>query len=211
MTSTTTTINVVAYNAVAERRTSVARYADGTRANLREEGAYGGQAWISKGQECLDSLQWEFECLVALQDTGLVPEVDVDLGCESRFFMVRVNNAATLAEYAEAAAEGEIPVSVFRDVCKTALQTLEEFWDLGWVHGDLHSRNLVVSLSRTGKWEVLLIDLEFAITPDGDEPPVEQSTIDSADGDAARLLEDLHQIMDEFNAPEAVKDVLSMF
>ena len=201
-----------AYQTVADRRSVLSRYKDGTRAIIQEEDYDNqGRLWISKTQRSLDSLQWEFECLVALQDTELVPEVDLDLGCESRFYMTRIGHAATLAEFAEATSLGEIPVELFREICTVAVDTLEQFWDLGWAHGDLHGRNLVVALTPDGQWQVPIIDLEFATTPDGDSPPVEQAIINTPEGDRDRLLEDLYRVVSEFNGPEALLDVLSVF
>ncbi|WP_338442573.1 hypothetical protein VZG28_06405 [Synechococcus elongatus IITB4] len=201
-----------AYQTVAERRSVLSRYKDGTRAIIQEEDSNDGDViWISKTQNSLDSLQWEFECLAALQESGLVPEIDLDLGCDGRFYMTRVGHAATLAEFAEATSLGEIPVALFREICTVAVDTLEQFWDLGWAHGDLHGRNLVVALTPDNQWQVPIIDLEFATTPDGESPPVEQAIIDTPEGDRDRLLEDLYRVATEFNGSEPLLDVLSLF
>lgn len=202
----------LAHQRVSSRRTVSSRYKDGTRAIIRElDSDNHGQIWISKTQHCLDSLQWEFECLAALQDFGLVPEIDLSSGCQGQFSMVRIAHGATLAEYAEATSLNEIPVAIFREICEVAVDALERFWGLGWVHGDLHGRNLVVDLTPDCQWQVPIIDLEFASTPDGDFPPVEQSSIDTSEGDRDRLLEDLYRVITEFNGSEALLDILSIF
>lgn len=181
----------VAYQQVSGLRTIESRLADGTRGILRVAGQYEGMTWLEKKSCLLESLAWEFECLCQLQETSLVPVVDLAVGGEGVFFIEQINHGATLREYAEATACGYVSPLLWEEIIEQTAIRLAMFWEMGWVHGDLHARNLVIGLGEDAYWDIRLIDLEFAVRPDGSAPPVEVSICSTPEDDWARLLEDL--------------------
>lgn len=182
---------IAAYHRVSGLRKIESRLADGTRGILRVAGEYEGVTWLEKKSCLLESLAWEFKSLCHLQDMSLVPLVDLELGCQGVFFMEQINHGATLREYAEATICGDVSPWLWEELLEHTATQLDIFWQMGWVLGDLHGRNLVIGLGEDASWVLRLIDLEFAVRPDGQHPLVEVSICSTPEDDLERLLSDL--------------------
>lgn len=153
-----------AYNAILDLRSFAERAAEGTQSTLKFDPATG---WITKtdltgGERFVGH---EFSVYQRLDGLGVAPEADLSEGVfgEPESIRVRkINNGGTLEEYAFAYLSGLIDEATWLEICIDVRDVLNTFWQEGWVHGDLHARNIVLELCENGFWQAFLID--FAVT-----------------------------------------------
>jgi tRNA A-37 threonylcarbamoyl transferase component Bud32 len=121
-----------------------------------------------------DNAAWEFEVLVALEELGITPKPAVEegvFGHPNSFQMEKINDGTTLEEYLEEFLLGTYSHSLFLDLCAAIGKMLNIFWEAGWVHTDLHAKNIVIDINWDQPiWTPYLIDFGTAFHNDLDHP-----------------------------------------
>ena len=190
------------YNLVAGLDTITERLSRGQCGALSLEGTWDGHTWLSKRDlpgSPTDSkgrpmVYREWQVLCQLQDTGLVPVVDMEIDPQDEEYLLIscIDNAASIGDYCSAYLEGLIPLEVLKEILSLVADTVARFHDLAWCHNDLHANNIVIGHNRY-TWEVYIIDLAVA-THDNRVPAwLSREFIieDDADEDIARLTGDI--------------------
>lgn len=152
---------VQVYNNVSHWDTFANRAALGTKADLREV----GDGWLIKSDKQGEvGVAWEYrvyEHMIGL-DLPIVPDCDLEegvFGYPDSILLRKIDNGATLRDYFAAFLDGLMPLELLVDLAKATSDILCEFWEAGYTHRDLHSRNIVVGLNSLGTdWQPYLID-----------------------------------------------------
>lgn len=156
-------MNFDLYTKIANRESIKTRLDRGTCATLVQA----GDDWLVKedapGEQ---GVAWEYQVYSHIGDKGLlgdiVPEVALEEGDET-LFIKKINNAATLADYVAGYQEGLLPLDVLKCLFKQVGEVVARFHESGYVHGDLHSRNIVIGMDRKcAHFRAYLIDLASA-------------------------------------------------
>jgi tRNA A-37 threonylcarbamoyl transferase component Bud32 len=161
---------VQVYNNVSHWDTFANRAALGTKADLREV----GDGWLVKSDKQGEvGVAWEYrvyEHMIGL-DLPIVPDCDLGegvFGYPDSILLRKIDNGATLRDYFAAFLDGLMPLELLVDLAKATSDILCEFWEAGYTHRDLHSRNIVVGLNSLGTgWQPYLID--FSTTTHGSQ------------------------------------------
>jgi hypothetical protein len=73
--------------------------------------------------------------------------------------MEKINDGTTLEEYLEEFLLGTYSHSLFLDLCAAIGKMLNIFWEAGWVHTDLHAKNIVIDVDFQQQiWKPYIID-----------------------------------------------------
>jgi len=121
------------------------------------------EGWVKKEDKPSDkpsTLRREWEVMCLLQGTGLVPEVDKHFG--GTYFCQRYVPSNTLNDLVREYLRGYLPAASMKQILNAVKSTLEEFYSAGWIHNDLHSGNILLSLAGRGEWRCYIIDVAFA-------------------------------------------------
>ncbi len=152
------------YATVAGSKSINSRLAIGSNADLElyEDG------WlIKKDKPGFDLVGNEFKCLLELQESGLVPEVDESSFDGWSFVIKEVAYGATLDEYCRVC-----PDNVLLEIMASVGKMLNQFWSLGFVHRDLHANNILIGYSQ-GQWRSYLIDFGHSYNTNWSEEDLE--------------------------------------
>jgi len=128
-----------------------------------------GQTLICKedlGTMGIDLLPREFHLHRLLLELGCesIPKLHEDSN-ESRLVMPLINCGATLQDYLLEVACGSLPEEVGVDILEAVRIALEDFYSYGVIHGDLHTRNILI-VCQGGGWRAYIIDLGLSAYPD---------------------------------------------
>lgn len=183
------------YNYVSQRETAASRYKRGQCAFLREA----GDGWLQKSDKSgFELIEHEFEVLLELQDSGLVPKIDEDegiFGYPASFYIKKIDNAATVGDYCEVFLAGEISKDAFFPLMEAVGELMTAFWDLGWVHGDLNQNNIVIGMTKGGRsWRPYIIDTAFSFREEEGNLGLDRSTIETVDEDKDYFIDCLRQL-----------------
>ena len=169
------------YCRVAESETLSQRLTRGNNADFRRYGQdANGATWLLKTDKPgREMVAWEFDRLVELAPKGLVPPVAEDRGVFGypEGFLIRcVDNGATLEDYVAGYAAAQVSQELLEQLFAAVGDLLHKFWyDLEWVHGDLHLKNIVVGVDLGGtEWHPCIIDLATSYSPDTRQKFAEQ-------------------------------------
>lgn len=184
------------YELVVARRSLESRLSDGESATL----SYEGDGWLQKSDNIggPELAEREFYNLLSLSNKGICPEVNEDegvYGFPSSFLIERINNGATLGEYLRVFLEGDMDVTSLKELLEDVADKINRFHQLGWVHGDLHDRNIVVGPDLVS----YIIDLGYSFRIGEENAGIDVSTIEDADEDNKYLLDALEAIIGEYS------------
>lgn len=186
------------YSKVCGTRAINSRFADATRGLVELE----KMGWVRKtyplGSD--ESIEWEFRCLGELQGLGIVPELDEDEGWDGGIVMECIDFGAGLFEYVQGYFLGIVDGESLEEIFRATRVVLEEFWEAGWTHGDLHTRNIVVGLGEKG-WQAFIIDFSHSYSEENRAEFAEmycliEEELPGAEGDEEFLKSDLWLIHD---------------
>lgn len=194
------------YKAVSQQRTLAQRFADGSRAQVKllEPGRV-----VKTYPTNEEPIDWEFKCLQELQLLEIVPELEADQGWEFGIVMALINSGTGIGEYVHGYFTGVVPESVLVDILGSTRMILNQFWDAGWVHGDLHTRNIVIDFCTDTGWCPKIIDFSssFHDTTRSDFADLLGLIVEElgeSDSDAQFLRSDLWDIHDFWRGGTAV-------
>lgn len=146
------------YQMINQQRRLEERFRDGNNGDLTLH----QPGWIHKQDKVgVAFCAHEFRSLQKLQDSGLVPIVDEEegiLGYPDGFLMEQIGEGATLQEYAEAVILGQVDPKSLVDLFEKVGKLVNQFWAMGWIHNDLHLRNIVIGWPEE-TWQPYIIDL----------------------------------------------------
>jgi tRNA A-37 threonylcarbamoyl transferase component Bud32 len=74
----------------------------------------------------------------------------------------RLGDGTSFEDFAVAAASGLISENKWVEICRSCKRVIEEFHDLGMIHGDLHAGNIVIVLDTDKGFVPKLIDFAFS-------------------------------------------------
>lgn len=81
---------------------------------------------------------------------------------EDTLIMEQIHDGATLKEALDLYKSGDIPDFCIDHILDILRDVLNDFWQTGASHGDLHANNILIGKDAEGEWKVWLID--FAST-----------------------------------------------
>lgn len=194
------------YNTVSQQRTLEQRLADGSRAEVKLLNP--GQV-VKTYRTTEEPIEWEFKCLQALQPLEIVPELEEEQGWELGIVMALVNSGTGIGEYVHGYFTGRLPEFVLANLFRATRSVLDQFWEAGWVHGDLHTRNIVIDFCADRGWCPVIIDFStsFHNTTRSDFADLLGLIVEElgdADSDAYFLKSDLWDIHDFWRGETAV-------
>ena len=164
------------YKAVARSESPQARFARGTAADVSDIGSNKGInriiKWDKRDQPPLVGLEAEIYAQLQDLDFPHMPKT-FDLDTES-IEMERLGDGLSLEDFAVAAASGLISENKWVDICKRCKKVIEEFHDLGMIHGDLHAGNIVIVLDTDKGFVPYLIDFAFSSHTEDVDKKIEQ-------------------------------------
>lgn len=103
-------------------------------------------------------VEHEVKIYELLEEAGLmgdiVPEVDFNESYGGVLRMRLINMGAPLYEYARSR---HMTAEQWQDLCEAVGLVIRQFHDEGFIHHDLHDRNIVVEV-KGGKWHPVIID-----------------------------------------------------
>lgn len=184
------------YNQITSRRSFQARAQEGSMSTVVDNRDGTVTKTDMMGGELVPR---EFRIMLELIDTGLVPEVDEDSGVTgwpASFTMRKINNGASLGEYLECFLEGLVPFSIMEGILAATAAKINTLHEKGYLHGDLHDRNVVVEMDGDGDFQPFLIDFGLAFHEDESEEDrgMDRSLIESMEEDSDRLVEALYAL-----------------
>lgn len=203
---------LVVYNLVCQWRSFHERAQEGTMSTVLEA----GDGWLIKsdlkGEELVER---EFQVLLALQGTGLVPDVDEEegvFGYPSSFLIKRVNNGATLGEYLRYFLSGaSMNKAILWEVFEATAEKINAFHKLGFVHADLHDRNVVVGMDKgCTQFIPAIIDFGFSFHEDEGPHELDRTSIETAEEDNEYLVKTLLLIVDECEDPSLSETAINL-
>ncbi len=155
-----------------------------------------GDGWLLKEDApgAPPQVEWEWRVYALLQDLGLdylAPEADLS-GPE--LVLRLVNAAASLEDYAVAFCTKGYPTALWVDICTKVGRVISKFHRAGFVHGDLHCGNVLISLERRGQFRAYLVDFGLTQHPELGEYPHRLTVEPSEEADLDRLDESLRLI-----------------
>lgn len=191
------------YNRVCQWRPFHERASEGTMSTVVEA----GDGWLMKSDNVGEELvEREFQILLALQGSDLVPDVDEEegvFGYPDSFLIKRINNGASLGEYLRFFLTGDMDEVFLWEIFEATAEKINEFHSKGYVHGDLHDRNIVVGMNKGCTLFVpYLIDFGFSFHEDDGPHALDRTSIETADEDNEYLVETLGLIVDESTNPQ---------
>ena len=103
-------------------------------------------------------VEHEVKVYSLLEEAGLtgdlVPEVNFEESYDGVLYMRLINMGAPIYEYARSR---HMTPDLWMELCKAVGLALRKFHDAGFVHHDLHDRNIVIEV-KDGKWHPVIID-----------------------------------------------------
>lgn len=140
------------YHEISALRSFEERAAEGLNGDVKNL----GNGWLLKSDKAhSQACAHEFNVMSRLMETTICPEVEYD--SNSSFLIQKIDNGATLEEYIMAYLNGLLPGKVLISLSATVADLLANFHEAGWVHGDLHGRNIVIEFDNG--WRPYIIDL----------------------------------------------------
>ena len=164
------------YKAVARPESPQERFDRGTAADVSDIGSNRGIGRIIKrdkrDQPPLVGLEAEiYDQLQDLDFPHMPKTFELD---RDSIEMERLGDGLSLEDFAVAAASGLISENKWVDICKRCKSVIEEFHDLGMIHGDLHAGNIVIVFDTNKGFVPYLIDFAFSSHIDDVDRKIEQ-------------------------------------
>lgn len=105
-------------------------------------------------------LEKEYSFMVTLWNTGFrdMPKPIELKNDGDTIVMEEIFYGTPFEEVFDLAQRKELPKFLVRHLLDLLSGVLENFWELGFSHNDLHGRNVLVGIDQQGKWRVWLID-----------------------------------------------------
>ena len=145
------------YSAVCQARSLAERLNDGAYGSL----SVYQTGWLSKKdqQGQVPTVWYEGLIYRQLEWAGLTGKITPLLlkNSKSEIIISRINDAASLGEYAELFFQGGMSLPLWKNLCIRVGEVIKLFHSKGFVHCDLHGGNIVIEM-REGTWYPFLID-----------------------------------------------------
>lgn len=125
---------------------------------------------IEKTTNTAFGLEQEYAVMIALWEVGFF-DCPQPLALENdgdTIVMTEILYGAQMVEVLDLYQAGRVPRLLIRHLLDRLREVLNRFWATGFAHGDLHGRNLLVSIDNHKNWRVWLIDFGQA-KPRGDQ------------------------------------------
>jgi|GEM_PF-3757561 len=148
------------YNVVARPESPQTRFERGSDANLIDLGSGSLKKTDKIGSPWLVDLEAEIYSYLESVDFKHMPTTfELD---PSFIEMERLGDGTSLEDFAVAAATGLMFADQWVEICKKCRSVIEEFHELGMIHGDLHPGNIVIILDKDNGFIPYLIDFSYS-------------------------------------------------